>query len=86
MSRLPATSAENLANELHRQLVIVEFERDEAIRERDEAQAVIDAVRDARLKIVAQINGINGNASRRERTRVAAFCRALRLLDEVDGL
>lgn len=86
MSRLPATSAENLANELHRQLELVEFERDEAIRERDEAQAVIDEVREARLKIVAQINGTSGDGSRRERTRVAAFCRALRLLDEVDGL
>lgn len=78
--------AQELANDLAHALEVVEAERDEAIRERDEAQAVIDAVREARLAIVAQINGIGAPMSRRERTRAAAFCRALRLLDTVDGL
>lgn len=42
------TRAEQLANDLHRQLELVEWERDEAVRERDEAHAVIDAVRKVR--------------------------------------
>lgn len=78
--------AQELANDLHHALEVVEAERDEAIRERDEAHATIDAVRQVRLQIVSLVNGIGSGAGRRDRTRAAAFCRVLRLLDEVDGL
>ena len=79
-------SAADVANDLAHQLELVESERDELHLRLDEAEAVIDGARTVRLDIVALVNGIGSGAGRRERTRVAAFCRVLRMLDEVDGL
>lgn len=89
MSRLPATSAENLANELHRQLELVEFERDEAIRERDEAQAVIDRVRGVRGLLWQEVDRLGRSRRPADQIVVArldATRTAVSLLDEVDGL
>jgi hypothetical protein len=66
--------AQELANDLHHALELVEAERDEAIRERDEAQAVIDAVRKVRAAFLALVDGY------------PALRWAVGKLDEVDGL
>lgn len=90
MSRLPATSAENLANELHRQLELVEFERDEAIRERDEAQAVIEQCRKVRQSLNRTLTMHYRRWNEDDRTEDAAACAAftvaIGMLDKVDGL
>ena len=78
--------AQELANDLAHQLELVEAERDEAVRERDEALAVVDAVRKVRLEIVSRVNGIGVGDSPRDRIRARELCRVVRMLDEVDGL
>ena len=47
--------AQELANDLAHQLELVEAERDEAVRERDEAQAVVDAVGEVRDFLVGEM-------------------------------
>ena len=81
--------AQELANDLAHALELAEAERDEAVRERDEAQAVIDAVRNVR-------GVLTGERRRLERSvwpldpavvaRLDAVRNAIGMLDGVDGL
>lgn len=74
--------AQELANDLHHALELAGNERDEAIRERDEAQSVIDAVRKVRDALDESGRSWAGKSD----VVSLAYGSAVALLDEVDGL
>jgi hypothetical protein len=81
--------AQELANDLAHALEVVEAERDEAIRERDEAQAVIDAVREARGVLTQERRRLERSVWPNDPAVVArldAVRNAIGMLDGVDGL
>ena len=82
--------AEELANDLHHALELVEAERDEAIRERDEAQAVIDAVRAVRDWAAGRkrqhYDRWNETDDRSEADQAGVYALVLARFDGVDGL
>ena len=86
--------AEQLANDLHHALEVVESERDEAIRERDEAHATIDAVRKVRDVAARSVHqdeesaALASNEIIRSRwlSRRDTWAKVVVLLDQVDGL
>lgn len=81
--------AQELANDLAHALEVVEAERDEAIRERDEAQAVIDAVREARAVLTQERRRLERSVwptHARTAGRLDAVRNAIGMLDGVDGL
>ena len=81
--------AQELANDLAHALEVVEAERDEAIRERDEAQAVIDAVRNVRGVLTQERRRLERSVWPNDPAVVArldAVRNAIGMLDGVDGL
>lgn len=82
--------AQELANDLAHQLELTEAERDEAVRERDEAQAVVDAVRkvrDVTRERAAQLSGRWVTQGRAEdRSAGDTAWAVVALLDGIDGL
>lgn len=81
--------AQELANDLAHALEVVEAERDEVIRERDEAQAVIDAVREARGVLTQERRRLERSVWPNDPAVVArldAVRNAIGMLDGVDGL
>ena len=91
MSRLPATSAENLANELHRALDVSEGTVADLQQQLEEANATIAAVRRVRDTLTEEADDIlvggeiwTGDAGQRAHYDTRRY--AVALLDEVDGL
>lgn len=81
--------AQELANDLAHALEVVEAERDEAIRELDEAQAVIDAVRNVRGVLTQERRRLERSVWPNDPAVVArldAVRNAIGMLDGVDGL
>lgn len=82
--------AQELANDLAHQLELVEAERDEAVRERDEAQAVVDKVRHLRRYVNARkrehYDRWNDTDAERDMTLYGCYADLLARLDGIDGL
>lgn len=89
MSRLPATSAANLANDLEHALTVCEQQLADTVQQLEEANALIDGVRIARGIIRQQVDTLTRSAwSDRSsvRIRLDDYRTVLDLLDEVPGL
>jgi len=82
--------AQELANDLAHQLELTEAERDEAVRERDEALAVVDKVRHLRRYVHARkrehYERWNDTDDRYEADRCGIYADVLDRLDGIDGL
>lgn len=83
--------AQELANDLHHALEVVEAERDDLKLRLDEAEAVIDAVRKVRKTIAAwaEESAIVADSPRGEKEdqgMADAYSDAVCALDEVEGL